>query len=139
MRRAVLILILASACASGDSKQHGLRVDVFEQRGQRITMTGQHAYIVRVSNISAEPIELESIHLAPAGVTDYTFEDAMETIGDVVSPGESREYPMFVTIVAQGRSSTQFTSNIDSVSVTISCRSDSGNFVDSEVVSIARR
>jgi hypothetical protein len=46
---------------------------------------------------------------------------------------------MFVTVVAQGRGSAQFTSNIDAVSVTIACKSESGNFVDSEVVSITRR
>ena len=102
-------------------------------------MPGQHAWMVRVSNISPGPIELESIHLAPAGASDYTFEDAMQTLGDLVSPGETREYPMFVTIVAQARSSSQFTSNLSSVSVTISCRSETGSFVDSEVVSIAQR
>jgi hypothetical protein len=92
-----------------------------------------------VSNISAGPIEVESIHLAPAGMSDYTFEDAMQTVGDVVSPGEIREYQMFVTIVPQGRGSGQFTSNLDSVNVTIACRSETGNFVDSEVVSITQR
>jgi len=136
MRRAVLILAVASACASGDSRPNALSISVIEQGAQRITMTGSHSYTVRVSNMSPAPIEIESIHLAPAGVSDYTFEDAIQTIGDVISPGETREFQMFVTIAPQARSSSQFTSNLDSVSVAISCRSESGSFVDSEVVSI---
>src|SRR2546430_17403090 len=103
MRRGGIILILLSACASGTPSRHALRVDVVEQRGQRIVMVGPHAYTVRVSNISAEPIEVESIQLAPAGLSDFTFDDAMQTIGDVISPGETREFEMFVMIVPQGR------------------------------------
>jgi hypothetical protein len=139
MRRAVLILILAAACASGDTKKNAVRVDVIEERGQRVTATGMHAYTVRVTNMSPGPVEVESIHLAPAGMSDYTFEDAMQTVGDVLSPGETREYLMWVTIVAQGRSTSQFTSNLNSLSVTIACRSETGDFVDSEVVSITQR
>jgi hypothetical protein len=139
MRRAVLILILAAACASGDTQKNALRIDVIEERGERITATGQHAYTVRVVNMSPGPVEVESIHLAPAGITDFTFEDAMQTVGDVLSPGETREYPMWVTIVAQGRPTSQFTSNLNSMSVMLACRSESGNFVDSEVVPIRSR
>src|ERR1700682_4391040 len=136
MRRAVLILILATACASGDTQKNALRIGVVEERGERITATGMHAYTVRVTNLSPGPVEVESIHLAPAGITDFTFEDAMQTVGDVLSPGETREYPMWVTIVAQGRPTSQFTSNLNSMSVMLACRSESGNFVDSEVVPI---
>ena len=139
MRAASLILILATACATTDSKQHGLRVDVVEQRGQRMTIAGPHAYLVRVTNISAEAIGVESIHLAPSGASEFTFEDAMQSIGDELASGETREYPMMVEIVAQSRGASQFTSNIDSVSVTVSCVSPTGNFVDSEVVSVSRR
>jgi hypothetical protein len=139
MRRAVLILILATACASGDAKKNALRVDIIEERGQRVTATGMHAYTVRVTNMSPGAVEVESIHLAPAGMSEYTFEDAMQTVGDVLSPGETREYLMWVTIVAQGRSTSQFTMNLNSLSVTVACRSETGNFVDSEVVSIQSR
>jgi hypothetical protein len=140
MRRGVLILILAVACASSDTKKNSLRIDVVEQRGQRFTMTGQHAYMVRVTNTSPGPVELESIHLKPAGVTDFTFEDEMLTVGDILSYGETREYPMFVTIVPEkGGSSSQFTANLNSVSVTIACRSESGTFVVSDVVPIQAR
>ena len=139
MRRGVLILLLAAACASTDTKPRGLRVDVIEQRGQRMTIAGPHSYIVRLSNISAEPIAVESIQLGTSGASDLIFEDAMQNIGEELAPGETREYPMFVTIVAQTRSSSQFTSSIDSVTVTTACRAASGDFVDSEVVSISRR
>jgi hypothetical protein len=139
MRRGVLILVVAAACASGTPHRQALRVEVSEQRGQRITMTGPHIYTLSLNNGSAEPIEVESIHLAPSGPGDFTFEDAIQAVGDVMSPGETREYQMFVTIVPQARGSSQFTSSIDSVSVTIACRSETGNFVDSEVVSITRR
>ena len=139
MRSAVLILILAAGCASGDSQKNGVRVDVIEERGERITTPGQHAFTVRVTNMSPGQVEVESIHLAPAGITDFTFEDAMQTVGDVLSAGEARGYPMWVTIVAQGRPTSQFTSNLNSVSVTVACRSESGNFVDSEVVPIRPR
>ena len=139
MRKTVLILMLATACASGDTQKNALRIDVIEERGERITTTGQHAYTVRVINMSPGPVEVDSIHLAPAGLSDYTFEDAMQAVGDVISPGETREYPMWVTIVGQGRTTSQFTMNLNSVSVTIACRSESGDFVDSEVVSIQSR
>src|ERR1700730_13623029 len=98
MRKTVLILMLATACASGDTQKNALRIDVIEERGERITTTGQHAYTVRVINMSPGPVEVDSIHLAPAGLSDYTFEDAMQAVGDVISPGETREYPMWVTI-----------------------------------------
>jgi hypothetical protein len=107
--------------------------------GERITATGMHAYTVRVTNMSPGQVEVESIHLAPAGITDFTLEDAMQTVGDVLSPGETREYQMWVTIVAQGRPTSQFTSNLNSMSVMLACRSESGNFVDSEVVPIRSR
>jgi hypothetical protein len=139
MRRAVLILVLAAACASGDTKKNAVRVDVIEQRGERFTMIGQHSYMVRVTNMSPGPVELETIHLAPAGASDFTFEDAMQTVGDVISPGETREYPMWVTVVAQGRPTSQFISNLNSMNVTVACKSESGNFVDSEVVPIRTR
>src|SRR6266699_1563029 len=132
MRRAVLILVLSAACASGMSHRNAFRIDVLEQRGQRITMTGPHLYTVRLTNVSSESIEVESITLAPAGPSEVTFDDAMQTIGDTLSAGESREFEMFVTIDARGRASSQFTPNVDSVNVSIACRSDSGNFVDSE-------
>ena len=139
MRRAVLILMIASACASGTPSQNRLRIDVIEQRSQRMAAVGPHAYTVRITNMSAGPIEVESIELAPAGLTDLTFEDAMQNVGEVVSPGETRDFQMFVSIESRGRSSAQFVSSVDSVSVTIPCRSDSGDFVASEVVSISRR
>jgi hypothetical protein len=139
MRRAALILVLTAACASGDPKQNTLSISVFEQGAQRITAAGPHSFTVSVMNVSPAPIEIESIQLAPAGASDYTFEDAIQTVGDVISPGETREFPMFVTIASQGRSLSQFTSNLNSVNVTLSCRSETGSFVDSQVVSIAHR
>ena len=139
MRRAVLILILAAACASGDPHRNALRIDVSEQRGQRITATGPHFYMVTLNNASQELIAVESIQLAPSGASDFTFEDEMQTVGEDIAPGETRQYQMFVTILPLGRGSAQFTSNIDTVHVTVSCKSNSGVFIDSEVVSITRR
>jgi hypothetical protein len=140
MRRAVLILVLAMACASSDTKVNSLRVNVTETRGQRYTMTGQHTYTVIVTNTSPGQVEIQSIHVKPAGVTDFTFEDAMLTPGDVLSYGETREYPIWVEIVPEkGGLSPSFTMNLNSVSVTVSGRSETGNFVVSEVVTIQAR
>ena len=82
---------------------------------------------------------MDSITLAPAGPAEVTFDDAMQTIGESIAPGEVRDFEMFVTIDVRGRPATQFMPSIDSVDVTVACRSEGGDFVDSRMVSVQRR
>ena len=102
-------------------------------------MVGQHVYTVRLTNISPGPVEVQSIQLKPAGATDFSFDDAILTVGDDLAYAESREYPISVTVAAQSMSSPQYIMNINSLSVTVACRSESGNFIVSEDVPIQVR
>jgi hypothetical protein len=127
-RRCLPALALAlAACASSSG---GIAVSVAELRmpGIAPAAVGDHYYRIRVTNRSAEPIVVESIHLEVAGMTEFDVEDATESFDESLGSEDTRTFDMQIRVLPGRDTSRKY---IDSLRVMIMGRNEKGNFTDS--------
>lgn len=131
MRRALVALVLlAAACASTPS-QHAMGISVNEVRqpGSRPSALGTHFYRITVQNHSSTPFVVQTIHVAPGGMSEMDVDNATQEFGDTVMPDETRTFDMMVTVLASRGNNVGF---IDALQITLDCRTDSGeHFIES--------
>src|SRR5262249_45243989 len=135
MRRLTILVVLAVACASSGPTQRRLAIDVYEEGSMRSAIIGPHSYTVRVRNVSAGAINIQSIRLDLAGFGDLDLEGGMASIGDTIDPGEEQHYQMSVNILP-GRGVSSNTASLSQIRVTISCSDERGSFVADDTVYI---
>lgn len=123
-----------AACASS-SAPHSIAVAVTELRraGHPRPIVGDHYYRIRVTNRSAEAIVVDSIHIAPAGMTELEVEDSTQQFNEPVGPEQTLPFDMPIHIYADraSRSAQGFQVYIDSVRVLIEAHNEKGSFTDS--------
>ncbi|HUJ12446.1 MAG TPA: hypothetical protein VL284_01545 [Thermoanaerobaculia bacterium] len=137
MRRtaALLLLVTLAACAS-NARPRALAMQVFEQRGRyrAMSVAGQHAFAVRITNRSEETISVDAISLNPS-TTSLQFSNSDQTVGLLLESGETQDVSMFVDV--QGVAGSPI-SEIDFVDVSVTCHSPQrGTFTETQSCSVA--
>ena len=128
MRVLTFAAILLAGCAS-TSQPRSFAVQVFEQRGQyrQSSVSGQHAFMVRLTNRSEESIGLDSLSVEPQ-TTSVQFYENEQAVDDIIEPGETRDFTMWVSVNAV---SMNYVYTIDSVDVIVAGHSATrGNFTE---------
>jgi len=131
MRRIAIAALLLVSCASGAPRQRMLSVEVLEPVSQRRVLIGPHAYTVRVQNVSSQVMQIESIRVDIAGAGDLQLDGGMESINETMASGETRDFPMYVTVSAMR--GAQMPPDITSLRVMITGRTEAGTFLDDDV------
>ena len=132
MRNAIAAVALVTlvSCASGTQGPKVLSVQVFEarSRGRSVSVAGQHAFRIRVTNQSEEAVSIDSISLSSFS-NQITIHNGDQIFGETLEPGQTSDFPMFVDVtVVPG--SHMYT--IDSIDVAITCHSSArGSFTES--------
>lgn len=93
-----------------------------------MTVQGQHAFMIRITNRSDESLMIDSISLSSFS-NQITLYNGDQSVGQALESGQTADFPMFVDVAAapQARIYT-----IDSLDVTVACTSPSrGEFTES--------
>ena len=109
-----------------------LSVQVFESRQRQqqraVTAAGSHVFRIRVTNQSEEAVSIDSISLSSFS-NQITIHNGDQIFGEVIEPGQTSDFPMFVDVTADSMSRIY---TIDSIDVSITCHSTSkGTFTES--------
>jgi hypothetical protein len=127
---AVALVTLVS-CASQTQGPKVLSVQVFEQRsqgGRPVSVAGQHAFLVRVTNQSDEAVSIDSITLSSYS-NQITIQDAGQVFQEILESGQTSDFPMWVTVSAAPMARIY---TIDSIDVAITCHTTAkGTFTES--------
>jgi hypothetical protein len=133
---AVALVTLAS-CASQAQGPKVLSVQVFEQRsqsGRSISVAGQHAFRVRVTNQSDEAVSIDSISLSSYS-NQITIQNADQVFQEILESGQTSDFPMWVEVSASPMAHVY---TIDSIDVAITCHTTAkGTFTESGSHSVA--
>ena len=133
---ATVALVTLISCASGTQGPRVLSVQVFEARsqGRSVSIAGQHAFRVRVTNQSEEAVSIDSISLSSFS-NEITIHNGDSIFGEIIEAGQTSDFPMFVDVTAVPMSHIY---TIDSIDVAITCHSTSrGTFTESGNHSVA--
>ena len=132
---AAVALVTLLSCASGTQGPRSLNVQLFEQRGfnRAISVQGQHAFVVRITNRSEESVTIDSISLSSFS-NQLTLYNADQMVGQALEPGQTADFPMFVDVQVLPQTRIYV---IDSLSVAVTCTSSSkGDFTESSSQSV---
>jgi uncharacterized membrane protein len=124
----ILVLLLVASCAS-QTQPKAFSAQVFEQRGtyRATSVSGQHAFMVRLANRSGESISVDSVSLEPQ-TTSLQFYENEQAVDDIIEPGETRDFTMWISVNAVAMS---YVYTIDSVDVVVTAHSATrGNFTE---------
>ena len=127
---AAVALITLVSCASGTQGPRVLSVQVFEQRSHSrgVSVQGQHLFRVRVTNQSEEAVSIDSISLGSFS-NQIQFQNADQVFQEIIEPGQTGDFPMWVEVMASSASRIY---TIDSIDVAITCHSTAkGTFTES--------
>jgi hypothetical protein len=132
-----MLAVVFAACAS--SSNTGIAVAVTELRapGQPRPTVGDHYYRIRITNRSAEPISVHSIHIQPAGMTELDVEDVTETFDETIGPDATHTFGMHMyvrqsrAVEPGGPNKLSFNEFIDTLRVMVVGNTDKGPFTDS--------
>jgi hypothetical protein len=135
MRRAGLALVLIAGCASGGAN-HDLGITVLETVTptpyggvQAVTLIGAHMLRVQIENRSHQEIVVHSIKIEPPGPDLYS-DDPSQSIEELIGPGVTRTYDMYLTVSTSSRTRSTTSQMLDSVTVdVVGTGSESGNFI----------
>lgn len=133
IRRSVALFaaLLTVSCAS--STLHGLSIGIKEVRqpGRPLPIVGNHYYIIRIRNTGTEPVIVNTITIAPSGMTEIDVETATERFGEAVNEGQEVRFEMLLTVLNSRGAEDPITKYIQSLRVTIGGQGPHGTFVDS--------
>jgi hypothetical protein len=127
---AAVTLVTLVSCASGTQGPKALGVQVFEARSRNraVSVEGQHAFRIRITNRSEEAVSIDSISLSSFS-NEIQFHNADQIFQEVLEPSQTSDFPMFVDITAAPMNHAY---SIDTVDVAITCHSSArGNFTES--------
>jgi len=112
-------------------------VQVFEQRsqsGRAVSVAGQHAFRVRVTNQSDEAVSIDSISLSSYS-NQITIQNADQVFQEILESGQTSDFPMWVDVTAPPMA---YVYTIDSIDVAITCHTTAkGTFTESGSHSVA--
>jgi len=134
---AAVVLVTLVSCASQTQGPKVLSVQLFEQRsqsGRAISVAGQHAFRVRVTNQSDEAVSIDSISLGTFS-NQITFQNADQVFQEILESGQTSDFPMWVDITAAPMAHVYA---IDTIDVAITCHTTAkGTFTESGSHSVA--
>ena len=132
---AAVALVTLASCASQTQGPKVLSVQVFEQRsrGRAVSVAGQHAFRIRVTNQSDEAVSIDSISLGSFS-NQITFQNADQVFQEILESGQTSDFPMWVDVSAAPMA---YVYTIDSLDVAITCHSTAtGTFTESGSYSV---
>jgi hypothetical protein len=132
---ATVALVTLLGCASGTQGPRSFNVQLFEHRGfnRAVSVQGQHAFIVRITNRSEESVTIDSISLSSFS-NQLTLYNADQMVGQALEPGQTADFPMFVDVQVLPQTRIYV---IDSLNVAVTCTSSSkGDFTESSSQSV---
>jgi len=131
-----LLTLAAIGCASRPSaleeEQHRLGVDVSARTESRF---GTNLYQVEVRNETGDTVTIESVAIDPLNITDVDVRDNHQAVNVVLEPAQTTIIGVWITITPRSRAAS---TNFDSVRVTLSYRTDTRGFLQTEIRSIGR-
>jgi hypothetical protein len=130
----ILSLVLVASCAS-QTQPRMFSAQVFEQRGtyRATSVNGQHAFMVRLTNQSGESVGVDSVSLEPQ-TTSLQFYENEQAVDDIIEPGETRDFTMWVSVNAVAMN---YVYTIDSVDVIVTAHSAArGNFSERQICTV---
>ena len=131
MLAATVALVTLASCASQTQGPKVLSVQVFEQRspsGRAVSIAGQHAFRVRVTNQSDEAVSIDSISLSSYS-NQITIQNADQVFQEILESGQTSDFPMWVDVTAPPMA---YVYTIDSIDVAITCHTTAkGTFTES--------
>jgi hypothetical protein len=99
-----------------------------------MSVAGQHAFIIRLTNRSQESVIVNSISLSSFS-NQLTLYNADQTVGQSLEPGQTADFPMYVDVAVLPQTRIYV---IDSLDVAVSCTSPlKGDFTESSSQSVA--
>ena len=127
---AAVILVALASCAS-QTQPRVLSVQVFEQRernrNRTVSVEGQHAFHVRITNQAEEAVTIDAISLTPVSNL-VQFHDGDQIIGETIESGQTADFQIWITVTAQP---INYVYTIDAIDVAVTCHSASkGNFTE---------
>jgi hypothetical protein len=126
---ATVALVTLASCASQTQGPKVLSVQVFEQRsrGRAVTVAGQHAFQIRVTNQSDEAVSIDSISLSSFS-NQITLQSADQVFQEILESGQTSDFPMWVDVTAAPMAQIY---TIDSIDVAITCHTSAkGTFTE---------
>ena len=104
--RAAIALLLIAGCASSSSSDHrlGMWVNEIVANGHHAPyVIGPHNLRLHVENRSQQEITVQSIRIEAAGI-DLDSEDGGADVNQLVGPGETSVFDVYLTVSTRGQS-----------------------------------
>lgn len=135
--RVTLLALAVIGCASRPSalqeERHRLGVDVSARTESRF---GTNLYQVEIRNETGDTVTIESVAIDPLNITDVDVRDNHQAVNVVLEPAQTTIIGVWITITPRSRAANNII--VDSVRVTLSYRTDTRGFLQTEIRSVGR-
>ncbi|PYQ33236.1 MAG: hypothetical protein DMF57_10175 [Acidobacteria bacterium] len=97
---------------------------------------GTNLYQVEVRNETGDTVTIESVAIDPLNITDVDVRDNHQAVNVVLEPAQTTIIGVWITITPRSRAANNII--VDSVRVTLSYRTDTRGFLQTEIRSVGR-